>query len=225
MDSRGRAFGELFFPSHLWLGEKHVESRAEIHKKIGLRPIFFGSLIGCPCDFRPQAAGPLRFQRNRRRRSSAVENRLRFSTAEVEKKNRRFFFSRKKDLRSFFLEKKNRFFFSRNRRERGNRKRPGLLKIACGATISEGGPWYASGLPGGTFFRPGGQKHKWVGEKTRSPEGFWGQSKWHAIFKEPRELGRFKMGARKNKKLYLFLFDFLKVIFYNIFQLLKNIIK
>ena len=28
MDSRGRAFGELFFPSHKWLGEKHVESRA-----------------------------------------------------------------------------------------------------------------------------------------------------------------------------------------------------
>ena len=24
MDSRGRAFGELFFPSHKWLGEKHV---------------------------------------------------------------------------------------------------------------------------------------------------------------------------------------------------------
>ena len=68
--------------------------------------------------------------RNRRRRSSAVENRKRFSTAEVEKKNLgfvllpfgqldksviaqkiacdflsdlRFFFSRKKNLRSFFL--------------------------------------------------------------------------------------------------------------------------
>ena len=36
MDSRGRAFGELFFPSHLWLGEKHVERRKEIAKKIPL---------------------------------------------------------------------------------------------------------------------------------------------------------------------------------------------
>ena len=45
----------------------------------------------------------------RRKRSSAVENRLRFSTAEVEKKNRRFFFSRKE---------RSSIFLSSNRKER-----------------------------------------------------------------------------------------------------------
>ena len=68
-----------------------------------------------------EKTGLLRFRRNRRRRSSAVENRKRFSTAEVEKKNRRFFFSRKKDLRSFFLRKK--------RSKRGARSSIGLPSL------------------------------------------------------------------------------------------------
>ena len=50
---------DLFSP-FLSFGE---ESRAEIHKKIGLRPIFFGSLIGCPCDFRRETPGPPKIYR------------------------------------------------------------------------------------------------------------------------------------------------------------------
>ena len=57
---------KMFFPSHVWLGE---------NARLPSGPPKIHGIFG--------GQGPLRFQRNQRRRSSAVENRLRFSTAEV----------------------------------------------------------------------------------------------------------------------------------------------